>query len=153
MVYYRQWYRLILSSVVDCGVCGLFSCDWDKNFIVTCRWCREQRCLNCFAFKTLVQILVKNGDNGAKNYLQNVIYDYLGISELRADVFNCKISQKCIEKKEQVNYIKNYRKAEKNREQVINPVLEKLIKYSINVRVNNAIFIKKLRKSNLLILL
>ena len=101
----------------------------------------------------MVQILVKNGDNGAKNYLQNVIYDYLGISELRADVFNCKISQKCIEKKEQVNYIKNYRKAEKNREQVINPVLEKLIKYSINVRVNNAIFIKKLRKSNLLILL
>lgn len=67
----------------------------------------------------------------------------MGISELRADFFNCEISQKCIEKKEQVNYIKNYRKADKNREQVINPVLEKTNKIQYKCKGKQCHFYQK----------
>ena len=97
---YENFVKEILPLVAECGLCVSceFSCEYDKKFLVTCCRCREQRCTNCFSFKTLFDILTKNGNDEAKDYLTNFTYDYLGIRELSAEFFNIRKSEERIEK-------------------------------------------------------
>ena len=112
---YENFVKEILPLVAECGLCVQFSCEYDKKFLVTCRRCREQRCTNCFSFKTLFDILTKNGNDEAKDYLTNFTYDYLGIRELSAEFFNIRKSEERIEKTK-IYFVKDYRKSEKNRD-------------------------------------
>lgn len=114
-----------MPAVANCGPCSQFSCEAHRKFKITCNQCREQRYSNCCSFKCSIEIiLTQNGDKDAKDYLSNFVNDFLNLSELTASFFSIEISKKTVEKKEQINYVKCYRKSEKNRLQVIDQVLQ-----------------------------
>lgn len=72
----------------------------------------------------MLDISAKNGNDEAKDYLTNFTHDYLGISQLSAEFFNIKKSEEHIGKTK-IYFVKDYRKSEKNRDQVINQALQK----------------------------
>ena len=114
-----------MPAVANCGPCSQFSCEAHRKFKITCNQCREQRYSNCCSFKCSIEIiLTQNGDKDAKDYLSNFVNDFLNLSEITASFFSIEISKKTVEKKEQINYVKCYRKSEKNRLQVIDQVLQ-----------------------------
>ena len=86
----------ILPVVANCGNCGIFCCDGRKKFSVTCRQCREQRCSNCYIFESSIEILLNNGDKNSKNYVSNLINDFLSMNEITAIFFNTNISNKVV---------------------------------------------------------
>ena len=114
-----------MPAVANCGPCSQFSCEAHRKFKITCNQCREQRYSNCCSFKCSIEIiLTQNGDKDAKDYLSNFVNDFLNLSELTVSFFSIEISKKTVEKKEQINYVKCYRKSEKNRLQVVDQVLQ-----------------------------
>ena len=127
-----------MPAVANCGPCSQFSCEAHRKFKITCNQCREQRYSNCCSFKCSIEIiLTQNGDKDAKDYLSNFVNDFLNLSELTASFFSIEISKKTVEKKEQINYVKCYRKSEK-----LTKCCRTRINFNIDSKVENTIFIK-----------
>ena len=83
----------ILPAASKCGPCGNFSCKWHKEFLLTCRQCRDVRCSNCVMLKSSISLLMKLADDDGRNYLQNFITDYFNLSDIGLKIFLIKKSQ------------------------------------------------------------
>ena len=97
-----------------------FFCQYCKRFSVTCNFCGNEKCRNCCAFERSKELLLNSGDKMSQKCIANFINDYLGMREVTACFFNCKISKE-LKKEENSFAVKSYQKCKKkNRPQVVN---------------------------------
>ena len=66
----RQEYKSFIEEIL------LAAASYIENLQVTCNRCKDQRCSNCCAFKSSIEILTKSGDEIVIDFLMNFIKDF-----------------------------------------------------------------------------
>ena len=115
----------ILPDVLECGLCEKYSCKWHKLYLLTCNQCKDIQCSPCIIFKSTVDSLMKFLDDDGRNYFQNFVTDFFGISDTSLKKF-FEVEKKPNESKVRIKTfdIKVYHKSEKSRSQVVMKTLE-----------------------------
>ena len=115
---YKDFNKIYLSAVLECGLCNVVSCEYHSKFIVSCVHCRSRACKNCKMFNASKDMLLKSASPETVDYLYNYIVDFLNISDetlckffpdikvekIRKTCFKTRVkSEKCSQKTVKVN--------------------------------------------------
>ena len=116
--------------------------SFHKNFLVSCKFCRENFCKKCHKFDTTKEILLKEVDEIGKDYIENFLKVFLNISDQTLEAnYKVEIERVPIEKNFKV---KSYTKSNKNRSQVINKTLNNCKKIDYKLAGKQRTFYKKI---------
>ena len=121
---FQNFAKKVLATVLECGLCKKYSCKWHKQFLLTCKQCRERRCLPCVTFKSAVETQIKILDCDGKMYVQNFVVDFPQISnETLNNLFKIETKLSESRTKPRTFDVKIYYKSKKNRSQVVKETL------------------------------
>ena len=110
-----RWLNEIIPLLADCGKCEKFCCSYCRKFSVTCTWCRNERCKNCYKFENSLNISLENGSEASRQYVTNFVDDFFSVSDITAKFFNLEVTEIKQKKRERVNFVKSYVKSHKCR--------------------------------------
>ena len=131
-----------LVQILECGYCQKTAREsFHKKFLVSCKFCRETFCKSCHNFNIAKEILFKGLDQTGKEYIENFIKDFLGISNETLQR-NYKVEVERIPVEKTFN-VKSYHKSDKNRDQVVYKKFDNSEKISYSVKGKNRTFYKK----------
>ena len=130
---YKNFTNSLLLEVMKFNYCN--SLSWHKKFKIECNQCRQSRCRGCYAFNTSRNYLLDNLDDEGKEYLNNLIVDFLNISDESLNRYFKYIKPTIIDRTKTFN-VKSFRKSEKNRSQVVYQTLENC-EQIVNYRVGD----------------
>ena len=86
---FEKFKENVLPKVLECGLCKKYSCENHKKLLLSCSQCREVCCSNCTVFKQALEMLLNNPDSDVRHYIENVVTDFLKISnETLINLFN-----------------------------------------------------------------
>ena len=78
---FEKLHKEVLVDALMCNLCQKTACQlWHCKFLVSCKYCRENHCKVCKTFNSTKDLLFKNLDDPAKDYVQNFIRDFLNLS-------------------------------------------------------------------------
>ena len=78
---FEKFHKEVLVDALMCNLCQKTACQlWHCKFLVSCKYCRENHCKVCKTFNSTNDLLFKNLDDPAKDYVQNFIRDFLNLS-------------------------------------------------------------------------
>ena len=78
---FEKFHKEVLVDALMCNLCQKTACQlWHCKFLVSCKYCRENHCKVCKTFNSTKDLLFKNLDDAAKDYVQNFIRDFLNLS-------------------------------------------------------------------------
>ena len=127
--------------MLECGLCQLNSCEWDRKFKVTCDRCRKARCKTCISFDIAKENLFKNLDKQGKDYLENFIKDFLNLSnETLKESFA--VTKVTLPRPQNYN-VKSYHKSKKCKSQVVYKNLDECKKIEYTVKGRKRSYYKK----------
>ena len=98
---YKDFNKIYLPSVLECGFCNVVSCEFHSKFFVSCVHCRSRACKKCKMFNASKGMLLKSASPETVNYLYNYIVDFLNISDETLNKFCPEIK---IEKMQKINF-------------------------------------------------
>ena len=131
-----------LVQILECGYCQKTAREsFHRKFLVSCKFCRETFCKSCHNFNIAKEILFKGLDQTGKEYIENFIKDFLGISNKMLQR-NYKVEVERIPVEKTFN-VKSYHKSDKNRNQGVYKKFDNCEKVSYSVKGKNRTFYKK----------
>ena len=78
---FEKFHKEVLVDALMCNLCQKTACQlWHCKFLVSCKYCRENHCKVFKTFNSTKDLLFKNLDDPAKDYVQNFIRDFLNLS-------------------------------------------------------------------------
>ena len=141
---FEKFQKLNLVKIIKCGYCEkTASQSFHQNVLVSCKFCRETFCKSCHNFNIAKETLLKGFDQTGKEYIENFIKDFLGISSKtlqRNYKVEGEIKRVPVEK---TFNVKSYHKSNKNRSQVVHKKLDNCAKISYSVKGKSSTFYKK----------
>ena len=139
---FEKFWKENLVKILECGYCQKTACEsFHRKFPVGCKFCRETFCKSCHNFNIEKKILFKGLDQTGKEYIENFIKDFLGISNETLQR-NYKVEVERIPVEKTFN-VKSYHKSDKNRDQVVYKKFDNSEKISYSVKGKNRTLYKK----------
>ena len=106
-------------EILKCRYCQKIACtSWHKKNLVSYKFCREPFWKPCHNFNIAKETLTKGVDAVAKDYIENLIKDFLCISNQTLEI-NFQVSEVVRVPVEKCFNVKSYHKGDKNRSQVV----------------------------------
>ena len=106
-------------EILKCRYCQKIACtSWHKKILVSYKFCREPFWKPCHNFNIAKETLTKGVDAVAKDYIENLIKDFLCISNQTLEI-NFQVSEVVRVPVEKCFNVKSYHKGDKNRSQVV----------------------------------
>ena len=131
-----------MVQILECGYCQKTACEsFHRKFLVSCKFCRETFCKSCHNFNIAKGRLFKGLHQTGKEYIENFIKDFLGISNETLQR-NYKVEVERIPVETTFN-VKSHHKSDKNRNQVVYKKFDNCDKISYSVKEKNRTFYKK----------
>ena len=131
-----------LVQILECGYCQKTAREsFHGKFHVSRKFCRETFCESCNNFNIAKKILFEGLDQTGKEYIENFIKDFLGISNETLQR-NYKVEVERIPVEKTFN-VKSYHKSDKNRNQVVYKKFDNSEKISYSVKGKNRTLYKK----------
>ena len=131
-----------LIEILKYGYCQKTACEsFHKNFLASCKFCRENFCKSCQSFNITKENLLSYTDEIGKEYIENFIKDFINLSDRTIEsTYKLNIIRKPIQKK---FLVKSYIKSSKNRSQVINQKVDGCEKIHYTLKGKKRTFYKK----------
>ena len=112
---FQQFQKEVLTGVLSRGLCQKTACeDFYHKFLVSCKFCKEKQCKACKKFNIAKDVLFKSLGDTAKEYVNNFIRDFLGLSpESLQEHYH--VTTETAHIPEKMYDVKSYHKSNKNR--------------------------------------
>ena len=78
---FETFNKELIMNVIKCSYCDKRSCQYHKELLISCNFCRTERCSDCHKFNGSRKILYEAADDVGKSYLDNFIVDFLNLSK------------------------------------------------------------------------
>ena len=117
-----------------CDYCQKTACQsWHRKFLVSCKYCRETFCKACHNCNIAKETLLKRLDPIGKEYIENLIKDFLCISSETLQI-KYQVSEIVRASIEKIFNVKSYHKSNKNRSQVVHKKFDNCEKLKYTVK-------------------